>query len=266
MKEQNMYSIICPQNLVNNVSYPLGYVLGASVSVVEFDQKFQIAFLKSGLPITLGCSKNEFFDCLERTLELDHNFSHVSVIDLYNQDKERVKNIIMGNECKVCGYINCDSQILDSIFKDLEFHDIPGAHIFHLPEAITFHSFCNHIYLQPLKYRFIDAILTLHFWGKARGEEVDYAVCTQAALRGGYRDAKVLVDKYMEIAGKIEIEGAIIKNESYKELTHKEFMERAERDFLISKLDENGGNIAKTAKQVGISRNTLKKKAELYES
>lgn len=256
--------IVCPKNLVNIVSYPLGYIIGSSISVIEFDSKFRKAFLGSGLPITLCCSMNEFRDCLELATELEPKFNLI-VIDLFNMDEKQIAGVISNNICKICGYINCDPIKLEKIFREFDFHDIPGTHIFHLPESITFESNGNHIYLKPLKYRIIDAILTLHFWAKAMGEEIDYAVCTQAALRGGYRDAKVLIKKYIEILKKPDIEGVIIENQSYNEMTHKEFMEKSERDFLISKLNENGGNIAKTAKQLGISRNTLKKKAELYE-
>ena len=69
--------------------------------------------------------------------------------------------------------------------------------------------------------------------------------------------------KYNSIVGKSEIEGVIVQNESYNELTYEEFMGKTEKQFLVSKLNENGGNIAKTAKKLGISRNTLKKKVEL---
>jgi DNA-binding protein Fis len=261
----NDIDIICPNNLINIVAYPLGYIVGCSIPVIEFDSKFRKAFLGSGLPITLCCSMNEFRDSLELAKELEPKFDLI-IIDLFDMDEPQIAKVISDNTCKTCGYINCDPIKLINIFREFDFHEIPGIHIFHLPNSITFESNSNHIYLEPLKYRVIDAILTLHFWGKAMGEEINYAICTQAALRGGYRDAKVLIKKYIEILQKNEIEGAIIESQSYNEMTHKEFMEKSEKNFLMSKLNENRGNIAKTAKQLGISRNTLKKKVELYES
>jgi two-component system nitrogen regulation response regulator NtrX len=47
--------------------------------------------------------------------------------------------------------------------------------------------------------------------------------------------------------------------------TYQEFKDFTEREFLVKKLHENGGNVSKTARQLGMQRSNLYKKLEKYE-
>lgn len=260
-----MNQILCPKEIAKNIHYPCGHVLGCSTDVVEFDNKFKMALKSSSLPITLGCSELEFQDCVWEATEHLFHFTPIFV-STSNMSDDEVRRHIETKETKIAGYLNLTETRLKRIIKDYSFVDIPGIHIFHLPDVIVFDSNSVHFYLRPLKYRQIDGMMSIHFWAKAHGEEVDPISCTQAVVRGNYRNAMELVEQYKKIREKPEFDGVVIENESYNEETHEEFVKRVEKGFLLTKLRENGGNVAKTAKQVGISRNTLKKKVELYES
>ncbi len=141
------------------------------------------------------------------------------------------------------------------------------------------------VYIPPLRERRSDIeILARHFLRKFSTElGISEKIISRQAMEklkhyswpGNVRELKNMIERLCILTRGREIkvsdlpELRIMRKEDLKKdpfamTSYKEFKDFTEREFLIRALEENGGNVSRTARQLGMQRSNLYKKLEKH--
>ncbi len=179
--------------------------------------------------------------------------------------------------------VKSDVRILVSSTEDLDKAAQNGKLLQDLYERLkTFH-----IHLEPLRSRIEDLnSLITHFAdmiSRDTGENgkifSDGAVALMKAYSwpGNIRELKNFIERVyiltpgdfvdihdLRFAGLIEVEGSTLTSVATEMKTFREARAEFEKEYLIKKIQENGGNISKTAEVIGLERSYLHRKIKAY--